>query len=148
MKLENLSGNLTLKLNNIENKVLKKALLELKFNNSKLSTTKKIFYLSNFAILEVSDYEYLANNDEILQMNAKLKITNKEKFNRFLFNYNKDRIVSENLFFTYQFNSSTKNSFISQISNSGFLNRNQFYKFKNLQQLKNLLKDDKVFILE
>ena len=148
MKLENLSGNLTLKLNNIENKVLKKALLELKFNNSKLSTTKKIFYLSNFAILEVSDYEYLANNDEILQMNAKLIITNKEKFNRFLFNYNKDRIVSENLFFTYQFNSSTKNSFISQISNSGFLNRNQFYKFKNLQQLKNLLKDDKVFILE
>ena len=132
MKLENLSGNLTLKLNNIENKVLKKGLLELKFNNSKLSTTKKIFYLSNFAILEVSDYEYLKNNDEILQMNAKLKINIlKEKFNRFLFNYNKDRIVSENLFFTYQFNSNTKNSFISQISNKGFLNRNQFYKFKN-----------------
>ena len=35
-----------------------------------------------------------------------------------------------------------------QISNKGFGNNTEFYKFKNLQQLKNLLKDDNVFNLD
>ena len=96
--------------------------------------------------MEIKNFEYLEDNDQILQMNIKVNIVNKEKFNRFLFNYKKNKILSENLYFTYQFNGNTKNSFISRISNDGFNNGNEFYKFKNLQQLKNLLKDEKVFI--
>ena len=109
---------------------------------------ENLFYLDDYASIKISEYEYLDNEDQILQIKAKVNIFNNEKFNRFLFNYNKDKILNKNLYFTYQFNANTKNSFISRVSNTGFKSRNEFYKFKNLQQLKNLLKGEKVFILD
>ena len=81
-------------------------------------------------------------------MKIKINILDQEKFNRFLFNYKKDKITSKNIYFTYQFNTHTKTSFISQISNSGFINNVEMYKFTNLQQLKNLLRDDNIFKLD
>ena len=81
-------------------------------------------------------------------MKIKLDILNIEKFNRFLFNFKKNTINARSLYFTYQYNSNSKNSFISQISNSGFGNNPEFYKFSNLQQLKNLLRDKNLFILD
>ena len=56
--------------------------------------------------------------------------------------------MSDNLYFTYQYNASNENSFISQISDTNYLNSSEFYSFRNLQQLKNLLKDEKIFILD
>ena len=148
MKLENLSGTTKLNFEKIDNKVLQSGELEMQFTNSKLFTKKKIFHLNNFAKLQVIDYQYLTNNDQILEMDIKIDILDKEKFNRFLFNFKKNKILSDSLYLTYQYNVNTKNSFISRISDSGFTNSNEFYKFRNLQQLKNLLKDKKVFILE
>ena len=148
LNFDNLSGDLKINLNNFGHKVIKKGAIKLKFENDKLSSDKKILYLNEFASLEITDFEYLQDNDEILQMNIKVNVFNQEKFNRFLFNYKKNKTFSENFYFTYQFNANTKNSFISRVSNSGFKNSSEFYKFKNLQQLKNLLKDEKVFILD
>ena len=148
MKLENLSGTTKLNFEKIDNKVLQSGELEMQFTNSKLFTKKKIFHLNNFAKLQVIDYQYLTNNDQILEMDIKIDVLDKEKFNRFLFNFKKNKILSDSLYLTYQYNVNTKNSFISRISDSGFTNSNEFYKFRNLQQLKNLLKDKKVFILE
>ncbi len=109
---------------------------------------KKKFYLNDFAVLEISDYEYLEDIDQILQMKIKINILDQDKFNRFLFNFKKDKILSENIYFTYQYNNNTKSSFISQISDKGFKNYNQLFKFNNFQQLKNILRNEKIFNLE
>ena len=69
-------------------------------------------------------------------MKIKINILDYEKFNRFLFNYRKKRFINETIYFTYQFNANTQNHFISTISNKGFFNSSEFYKFNNLQQLK------------
>ena len=148
LMFDNLSGDLKINLNNLSSKVIKKATIKLIFENDKLFADKKILYLNEFANLEITDFDYLQDNDQILQMNIKVNVFNQEKFNRFLFNYKKNKTASENFYFTYQFNANTKNSFISRVSNTGFKSSSEFYKFKNLQQLKNLLKDDKVFILD
>jgi len=148
LSFDNLSGNLKINFNNINHKIIKKAAIKLKFENDKLFADKKILYLNEFASLEVTDFEYLQDNDQILQMNIKVNVFNQEKFNRFLFNFKKNKTRDANFYFTYQFNANTKNNFISRISNTGFKNNNEFYKFKNLQQLKNLLRDEKIFILD
>ena len=148
LRFQNLSGIINFNLVNFDHKVIKKVSLKLKFEDSKLFADKKLIYLDNFAILEINDYKYLENADQILQMSIKLNILNKEKFNRFLFNFKKNRIMSDNLYFTYQYNASNENSFISQISDTNYLNSSEFYSFRNLQQLKNLLKDEKIFILD
>ena len=145
---ENLSGNFQINFSNIENKILNSGLLNLKFENSKLFTEDKKFNLDDFASLEISDYEYLENNDQVLQMKIKVNIEDNEKFNRFLFNFKKDKIKVEKIYFTYQYNNNTGTSFISQISNNGFGNNTEFYKFNNLQQLKILLRDDNIFNLD
>ena len=148
LKYENLSGSTIINFNNIDNKIMNKGFIKLKFEGSKLSPVSETFYLKDFAILEISDYEYLENIDQILQMKIKVNIINNDKFNRFLFNYKKNKITDENIYFIYQYNANSGNSFISKISNKGFGNNTEFYKFKNLQQLKNLLKDDNVFNLD
>ncbi len=145
---ENLSGNFQINFSNIENKILNSGLLNLKFENSKLFTEDKKFNLDDFASLEISDYEYLENNDQVLQMKIKVNIEDNEKFNRFLFNFKKDKIKVDKIYFTYQYNNNTGTSFISQISNNGFGNNTEFYKFNNLQQLKILLRDDNIFNLD
>ena len=145
---ENLSGSFQINFSNIENKILNSGLLNLKFENSKLFTEDKKFNLDDFASLEISDYEYLENNDQVLQMKIKVNIEDNEKFNRFLFNFKKDKIKVDKIYFTYQYNNNTGTSFISQISNNGFGNNTEFYKFNNLQQLKILLRDDNIFNLD
>ena len=147
-KLENLSGKLKVNFNNIENKVINKGSLNLLFENSKIDVSQNIFNVDDFATLEVVEYEYLDNIDQTLQMKIKLNIFDIRKFNRFLFSYKKNKIISKNLFFTLQHNSNTKTNLISKISNKNFGNTVEFYKFNNIQQLKVLLRDDKVFNLE
>ena len=58
----------------------------------------------------------------------------------------KKKFINETIYFTYRFNANTQNHFISTISNKGFFNNNEFYKFNNLQQLKNLLIDENMFM--
>ena len=146
--LENISGKMKINFKNIENKAIDNGFIVLKFLNSKIGISELIFNLNDFAKLELSDYEYREDSNQILQMKVKTNIKNKEKFNRFLFSYKKDKIKKENIYFTYQFNADTKNSFISPITSKGFVNTSEFYKFKNLQQLKNLSKDDNIFKLD
>ena len=148
LKYENLSGNLKLNLINIDYKALNKGIIELIFEDVYLYSNQKKFYLNDFAVLEISDYEYLEDIDQILQMKIKINILDQDKFNRFLFNFKKDKILSENIYFTYQYNNNTKSSFISQISDKGFKNYNQLFKFNNFQQLKNILRNEKIFNLE
>ena len=124
---------------------MKTGIINLFFENSNILSKNKIFNLKDYASIEVSDYEYLDDNDQILQMKVKIKIFDSVKFNRFLFNYNKDKIKKKNLYLTYRFNVNTKVSFISRISFTGYNKETEFYQFKNLQQLKNLLKDDNIY---
>ena len=147
-KYENLSGNIKLNFINVKNKAIKKGNLFLSFENSKMFLGDNLFYLDDYASVEISEYEYLDNEDQILQIKVKVNIFNNEKFNRFLFNYNKDKILNKNLYFTYQFNANSLTSFISKVSDEGFENTVELYKFNNLQQLKNLLKDDNVLKLD
>ncbi len=142
LKFKNLSGDLVLNFNNIDNKAISKNQINLLFENSNLLVKNNIFIIDDFAEIKVVDFEYLENNDQILQLKAKVNILDSTKFNRFMFNFKKNKISSKNLYFTYQFNSGTGSSFISQVSDKGFNNNNQFYKFNNLQQLKNLFKDE------
>ena len=58
------------------------------------------------------------------------------------------KILDSSLFLNYQFNANTGESFISRISNSKSNTNKEFYKFTNLQQLKNLLRNDKMFNLD
>tara|TARA_B100000700_G_scaffold289701_1_gene347249 strand:- start:1379 stop:2779 length:1401 start_codon:yes stop_codon:yes gene_type:complete len=148
LMFENLSGKFQINFSNIDNKILNSGFLNLKFENSKLFTEDKKFNLDDFASLEISDYEYLQNNDQVLQMKIKVNIEDNEKFNRFLFNFKKDKIKEDKIYFTYQYNNNTGTSFISQISNNGFGNNTEFYKFNNVQQLKILLRDDNIFNLD
>ena len=147
-EFQNLSGNLKINFDKINNKVIKSGFFDLNFQNSNLENDNELFYLNDFATVEISNYEYLDNVDQILQMKIKINILNKEKFNRFLFSYKKDKILSDNLYFTYQFNTNTKKHFISPISDSGFMAFAELYKFNNLQQLKNLVRDDNIFNLD
>ena len=147
-KFQNLSGKTKLKFNQISNKVLKSGFINLIFEGSELITSNNEFYLNNFATLIINEYKFLEDNEQIVQMKLKLDILDNEKFNRFLFNFKKNMIDSKSLYFTYQYNANSKNSFISQISNSGFGNNSEFYKFSNLQQLKNLLRDKNLFKLD
>jgi len=147
-KLENLSGKLKINFNKIDHKIINKGSLYLLFESSNINVSQNIFNVGDFAKLEISDYEYLDDIEEILQMKIKLDIFNSEKFNRFLFNYKKNKILSKKLFFTLQYDPNTKTSLISKISNKNFDNSAEFYKFKNVQQLKILLREDKVFNLE
>ena len=125
-----------------------KGLLEMIFENSNLSLRQKKFNLSDFAILEIGDYEYTKDSDENLQMKIKINILNREKFNRFLFNYKRNKITEKNIYFNYRFDARNNNNFISQISSNGYPNNSEFYQFKNLQQLKILLKDENLFNLD
>ena len=147
-KLENLSGKLKVNFSNIDNKIINKGSSSLLFENSRINVIQQIFNVSDFAKLEISDYEYLDDIDQTLQMKLKLNIIDLEKFNRFLFNYKKNKILSKKLFFTLRYNSNTKTSLISKVSNKNFVNSAEFFKFKNIQQLKILLRDDAVFNLE
>ncbi len=147
-KYKNLSGNIKLNFINVKSKPIEKGNFFLFFENSKMFLGDNLFYLNDYASVEISEYEYLDNEDQILQIKAKVNIFNNEKFNRFLFNYNKDKILNKNLYFTYQYNASSLTSFISKVSAKGFENAVELYKFNNLQQLKNLLKDDSVLKLE
>ncbi len=144
LKQENLSGTLNLNFQELENKIMQKGFLTLNFSGSKLTLYDDNFNLGDFARLKIIDYEYLDENDELLQMKIKLIVNNQDKFNRFLFNYRKNVILSKNLYFTYQYDTNSRTSFISSISDKGFENSNELYKFNNLQQLKNLLRDDKL----
>ena len=147
-KYENLSGNIKLNFTNVKNKAINRGDFFLFFENSKMFLGDNLFYLDDYATVEISEYEYLDNEDQILQIKVKVNIFNNEKFNRFLFNYNKDKILNKNLYFTYQFNANSLTSFISKVSDEGFENTVELYKFNNLQQLKNLLKDDNVLKLD
>ena len=60
----------------------------MQFTNSKLFTKKNISS-NNLTKLQVIDYQYLTNNDQILEMDIKIDVLDKEKFNRFLFNFKK-----------------------------------------------------------
>lgn len=146
LKLNNLSGQLQLNFSNIDNKVLKKGTINLNIENSDLIIKKDIFNLSDFANLEIIDYEYLDNSGQILQMKVKINIRNREKFNRFLFNFRKNKINHDNLYFIYQFDNESRTNLISKISNKEFLSGTELYKFNNLQQLKVLLKDEDLFM--
>ncbi len=148
MKFKNLSGKLNINFEDIDNKIINRGLLNLSFENSKILTQNFKLNLEDFGSLEIVDYEYLTNINQVLQMKVKANVINKEKFNRFLFSYKKNIINSDFIFFTYQYNIDSGNSFISTISNKGFLNNNEFYKFKNLQQLKNLLRNDNLLSLD
>ena len=148
LKYENLSGQIKINFNSINNKLIKKGLIKLVFENSKLYSQEEMFYLRDFATVEIKDYEYLDDINQVLKMKIKINILDTRKFNRFLFNSNKDKIVSKNLFFLYQYNNDVKASFISKISNKDFVNNSELYKFSNLQQLKYLLSDDKLFKLD
>ena len=117
LKYENLSGQIKINFNSINNKLIKKGLIKLVFENSKLYSQEEMFYLIDFATVEIKDYEYLDDINQVLKMKIKINILNTRKFNRFLFNSNKDKIVSKNLFFLYQYNNDIKTSFISKISN-------------------------------
>ncbi len=147
-KFKNLSGNLKLKLNDIDNKIIKNGFFNLFFEDSKMYLNKKIINLGDFASLEISDYEYLDNIDQILQIKVKINILDKEKFNRFFFNYKKNKIKKNNLYFIYQYNNNLKTNLISEISSKSFGSGAEFYKFNNLQQLKNLLRDENIFKLD
>ena len=146
LKYKNLSGILNINFNSIENKILKSGIIKLNFSDSKLFSEINKFKLGDFATLEISEYDYLKEIDQIVQMKIKINISNYEKFNRFLFNYRKKKFINETIYFTYRFNANTQNHFISTISNKGFFNNNEFYKFNNLQQLKNLLIDENMFM--
>ena len=148
LKYENLSGVLKINLNDIENKSFKKGWLKLKFENSELSLDHAKLDINDFADLIIADYIYLDDIDQILQIKIKMNIYNKEKLNRFLFNYKKNKILSDNLYFTYQYNSNTGNSFISSVTNKGFHKNVEFYKFNNIQQLKNLLRNENLLNLD
>ena len=148
LELENLFGLIKLNFNKINSKIINTGHLSLKFENSKLFLEDKKFYLKDFAILEVDDYEYLRDFDQILQMKIKINIFNNEKFNRLLFNYRNNKILSENIYFTYRFEANTKKHFLSTISDKGFVKNNEFFEFKNLQQLKNLLLNENIFKLD
>ena len=148
MKFKNLSGKLNINFENLDNKIINSGLLNLTFENSRILTKNFKLNLDDFGSLEILDYEYLTNINQVLQMKVKANVLNKEKFNRFLFSYKKNIINSDYIFFTYQYNIDSGNSFISTISNKGFLNNNEFYKFKNLQQLKNLLRNDNLLSLD
>ncbi len=145
LKFENLSGFIKLDFNNINNKFLKNGYVDLKFENNNLYDQNKIFNLNNFATLEIEDYEYSENIDQLLKMKVKINILDQNKFNRFLFNYKKNKIEYNKIFLTYQYNVNNQTSFISKISNTEFVNSSEFYKFKNWQQLKNILQDDNLF---
>ncbi len=148
LEFENLSGVLMINLKNIENKLFDSGYLNLKVENSKLNIDDNIFNINDFASLVISDYEYLENDNQILQMKIKVNVKNLEKLNRFLFSYQRDKIKSKEIFITYQYNNNDSSSYISQISNKGFYNNPELYGFRNIQQLKNLFKDKNFFNLD
>ena len=146
LKYDNLSGKLKINLIDFENKLIKNAFLDILFENNKLNLTHSNFNLDDFAKLKISEVEYLEQNNQILQLKIMIEIDDFKKFNKFLFNFKKDKIKSKNVYFIYQFDNSTGNSFISKLSNKGYINDGQLYKFSNLKQLKNLIRDDRMFI--
>ena len=148
LKYENLSGTVKINFENINHKIMDEGLLEMTFENSNLYLSQNKFNLSDFATLEIGDYEYTEDSDENLQMKIKINILNREKFNRFLFNYKKNKIIEKNIYFTYRYDARNNNNFISQISSKGYPNNSEFYQFKNLQQLKILLKDENLINLD
>ena len=121
MKFKNLSGKLNINFENLDNKIINSGLLNLTFENSRILTKSFKLNLDDFGSLEILDYEYLTNINQVLQMKVKANVLNKEKFNRFLFSYKKNIINSDYIFFTYQYNIDSGNSFISTISNKGFI---------------------------
>ena len=148
LKYENLSGNLKINFKDIDNKTLQSGLLNLHFADTYLNVDKNLFNLSDFAKLEIIDYEYLNEIDQVLQIKIKINVIDEEKFNRFLFKYRRNKILNNNIYFTYQYNSNTNKHFLSNVSSDGLTNNTEFYQFNNLQQLKNLLIDENVFKMD
>ena len=145
LKFENLSGIFKINFDKIDSKLFNSGNLGLKIENSKMNISDNDFNVNDFASLKIIDYEYLENDDQILQIKIKVDVKNLPRLNRFLFNYQKDKIKSKEFFVTYQYNNSDNTSYISQISNKGFNNNPELYRFNNIQQLKNIFKDENFF---
>ena len=77
-EFENLSGNLKLNFEDIDYKNLHKGLVSLNFQNAKIYSYNEKFNIGDFAVLEIVDYEFLENIDQILQMKIKVNILNSE----------------------------------------------------------------------
>ena len=73
-KYDNLSGNIKINFKNINFKSIKNGSAIMAFESSKIILKEKLFFLDNFASIEVVDFEYLDNSDQILQMKIKLNI--------------------------------------------------------------------------
>ena len=130
------------------NKLIENGSIDLLFQDSKLSLKNNKFYIDDFADLIISDYKYLDDSEQVIEMKVELNIKNSQKFNKFIYNFQKNKILDSSLFLNYQFNANTGESFISRISNSKSNTNKEFYKFTNLQQLKNLLRNDEIFNLD
>jgi len=88
---ENLSGNILIKFNKINNKLIGNGSIDLLFQDSKLSLKNNKFYIDDFADLIISDYRYLDDSEQVIEIKVELNIKNSQKFNKFIFNFQKNK---------------------------------------------------------
>ena len=135
-EFKNISGAININFKNIEDKVINSGDIKLFFENSELKITQSTFNLDDFATAYVFDYNYQEGIDQTLEARVKLNINDIDKFNKFLFNFRKNKIISNNLYFNYKYDANTNDSFISKVDLNEFKNPVEFYGFSNWQQLR------------
>jgi len=148
-EFKNISGAININFKNIEDKVINSGDIKLFFENSELKITQSTFNLDDFATAYVFDYNYQEGIDQTLEAHVKLNINDIDKFNKFLFNFRKNKIISNNLYFNYKYDANTNDSFISKVDLNEFKNPVEFYGFSNWQQLRSsIVKNENIITLD
>ncbi len=142
--LGNINGNLTLIINNLKNSIINNGNIKLSIKEKVITLENTLFEIKNIGKIK-SDFRYYENEGEIIFASKNIfEINNKKEFSR------KFQLTSKNLkninriYFDLEKNIDNGEIFISGIYLNSIDKKNvseEFYIIKNLQELKNLIRN-------
>ena len=142
--LGNLNGHLTLNFNNIQNQLINSGKIKININEKDLNVKNAFFEINDIGIVD-SQFKYFEKEGELIFKSKNVfKIKNLNKFKKKFQLSLKKSTRPKKIFFDLEKNISTgeillSNIYVDQINPQE--KSNDFYKIKNIQVLKSLLRD-------
>ncbi len=137
----NFNGNLKINLNEINNRLFEKLIININFLDEKISLNDSSIKLKKIGKINFSDPSIYEKNQKII-INSKIKfdvVDQDELYRKFLIP-RQNRIDLNKVYFEVEYNIDDRNYFLSNINLDGSENNQTvFYEVKNVQQLNSII---------
>ena len=137
----NFNGNLKINLNEINNRLFEKLIININFLDEKISLNDSSIKLKKIGKINFSDPSIYEKNQKII-INSKIKfdvVDQDELYRKFLIP-RQNRIDLNKVYFEVEYNIDDRNYFLSNINFDGSENNQTiFYEVKNVQQLNSII---------